>query len=109
MAKIDITTAELNKLTLDNLIQDAVARKDVEALNWLKVQANEMKTRTREDGTKYEVRKSIVEIRPAYLKNFLGYQSKSDAAKERAKAQKKAKAQEKIDKAFEDAFAELGM
>lgn len=108
MAKIDIATAELNKLTLENLIEDAVARKDVAALEWLKKEANEMKTRTKEDGTKYEVRKSIVEIRPAYLKKFLGYQSKSEAAKERAKAQKKAKAQQKIDDAFAAAFAAIG-
>ena len=108
MAKIDMKTAELNKLTLDDLIADAVARKDKEALNWLKVEANSMKTRTKEGGATYEVRKSIVEIRPAYLKKFLGYQSKSEAAKERAKEAKKAKAQKKIDDAFAAAFAELG-
>lgn len=107
MAKIDIKTAELNKLTLDDLIKDAVARKDKEALEWLKVEANSMKTRTKEDKTTYEVRKSIVEIRPAYLKKFLGYQSKSEAAKQRAKDAKKAKAQKKIDDAFAAAFAEL--
>jgi len=107
MAKIDITTAELNKLTLDDLIADAVARKDRKALEWLQREANKMKTRTKDDGTTYEVRKSIVEIRPAYLKEFLKYQSKSEAAKEKAKAQKKAKAQQKINDAFEAAFAEL--
>ena len=107
MAKIDIKTAELNKLKLEHLIADAVARQDVKALEWLKAEANSMKTRTKEDGTKYEVRKSIVEIRPAYLKEFLGYKSKSEAAKERAKAQKKAKAQQKINDAFEAAFAAL--
>ncbi len=107
MAKIDIATAELNKLTLDDLIADAVARKDRAALKWLQEQANEMKTRKKEDGSTYEVRKSIVEIRPAYLKDFLKYQSKSEAAKEKAKEAKKAKAQKKIDDAFAAAFAEL--
>lgn len=108
MAMIDIKTAELNKLTLDDLIADAVARKDREALEWLKKEANEMKDRSKEGGGTYKVRKSIVEIRPAYLKKFLGYQSKSEAAKERAKAQKKAKAQQKIDDAFAAAFAAIG-
>lgn len=108
MAKIDIATAEITKLTLDDLIADAVARKDRAALEWLKEEANKMKKRTKEDGTTYEVRKSIVEIRPAYLKDFLGYQSKSEAAKEKAKAQKKARAQQKIDDAFAAAFAEIG-
>lgn len=105
---IDIKTAEVNKLTLDELIGDAVARKDKKALQWLKEQANEMKTRKKEDGSTYQVRKSIVEIRPAYLRDFLKYQSKSEAAKQRAKDAKKAKAQQKIDDAFAAAFAELG-
>lgn len=104
---IDMTSAEVNKLTLDDLIKDALARKDKDALEWLKKEANEMKTRKKEDGTTYEVRKSIVEIRPAYLKKFLKYQSKSEAAKQRAKDAKKAKAQQKIDDAFAAAFAAL--
>lgn len=105
---IDINNAELNKLKLEDLIADAVERKDVAALEWLQVEANSMKQRTREDGTKYEVRKSIVEIRPAYLKKFLGYTSKSEASKERNKAQKKAKAQAALDDKFAAAFAAIG-
>lgn len=109
MAKlIDITQPGLNKLNLDNLIEDAVARKDADALRWLKEQANEMKTRKREDGTSYKVRKSIVEIRPAYLKTFLNYVSKSEIAKQKAKEAKKAKAQKALDDKFEAAFAEIG-
>lgn len=105
---IDIKTAELNKLKLEDLIADAVERKDVAALEWLRNEANSMKERTREDGTKYEVRKSIVEIRPAYLKEFLGYTSKSEASKQKAKAAKKAKAQQALDDKFAAAFAALG-
>lgn len=104
---IDMATQELNKLTLEDLIKDALARKDKDALEWLKKEANKMKSRTKEGGGTYEVRKSIVEIRPAYLKKFLGYQSKSEAAKQRAKEAKKAKAQKKIDDAFDAAFAAL--
>lgn len=105
---IDVRTAELNKLKLEDLIADAVERKDVAALEWLQIEANSMKQRTREDGTKYEVRKSIVEIRPAYLKKFLNYQSKSEATKQKAKAQKKAKAQQELDNKFAAAFAAIG-
>ena len=108
MSKIDVNTAELNKLKIDHLIADAVARNDVSALEWLQAESNSMKTRTREDGTTYEVRKSIVEIRPAYLKKFLGYTSKSEASKARAKAQKKEKAQKILDDKFAQAFAKLG-
>ena len=105
---IDINKAELNKLKLEDLIADAVERKDVAALEWLQTEANSMKQRTREDGTKYEVRKSIVEIRPAYLKKFLGYTTKSEASKQRAKAAKKAKAQQELDDKFAAAFAQIG-
>lgn len=105
---IDINKAELNKLTLEDLIADAVERKDVAALEWLQTEANSMKQRTRDDGTKYEVRKSIVEIRPAYLKQFLGYTSKSEVSKQKARAAKKEKAQKALDDKFAAAFAQIG-
>lgn len=105
---IDLTKPEeFKKLKIDDLIADAVERNDLEALEWLHTQSNMMKTRTREDGTTYEVRKSIVEIRPNYLKTFLGYKSKGAAAKERAKQAKKDKAQRELDDKFAAAFAKL--
>lgn len=107
---IDITKpASFSKLTLDDLIADAVERKDGEALKWLKVEANTMKDRTRTDGSTYKVRKSIVEIRAEYVKKYLGYTTESEAAKERARKAKQEKAQKKIDDAFADAFAKLGI
>ena len=107
---IDITNpASFSKLTLENLIADAVERKDTEALNWLKVEANTMKDRTRTDGSTYKVRKSIVEIRAVYVKKFLGYTTESEAAKERARKAKLDKAQKKIDDAFAKAFGDLGI
>lgn len=109
MAKIDISKPDtFKKLTIDELIADAVERKDVKALKWLQKEANSTKERTRDDGTKYEVRKSIVEIRAAYVKEFLGYKSKSEAAKERARQAKKEKSQKQLDDKFAAAFALLG-
>lgn len=99
---------EFKKLKLADLINDAVARKNKEALEWLKVEANSMKTRKREDGTEYEVRKSIVEIRANYVKKFLNYKTKGAAAKERAKQAKAEKQQREIDNMFEDAFKAIG-
>lgn len=109
MAKIDISNPDtFKKLTIDDLINDALERKDVKALKWLQEEANSTKERTRDDGTKYEVRKSIVEIRAAYVKDILGYKSKSEAAKERARQAKKEKSQKLLDDKFAAAFALLG-
>lgn len=107
---IDITNpASFSSLTLDDLIADAVERKDIKALKWLKIEANTMKNRTRNDGTTYKVRKSIVEIRAEYVKEFLDYTPESEAAKERARKAKAEKAQKKIDDAFSKAFGDLGI
>ena len=109
MAKIDISKPDtFKKLTIDDLIADAVERKDVKALKWVQKEANSTKERTRDDGTKYEVRKSIVEIRAAFVKDFLGYKSKCEAANERARQAKKEKSQKQLDDKFAAAFALLG-
>lgn len=103
---IDITKPETyEKALLPDLINDAVARKDKKALEWLKKESETFKERTRADGTKYKVKKSISEIRPAYLKKFCGYKTKSAASKEKEKARKRQKEQEARNKLFEDAFA----
>lgn len=108
--KIDVNKPEeFKKLTIDDLLKDAVARKDKEAALWLKAQSDDVKTRTRKDGTKYEARKSIVEIRPVYLKKFCGYKPKVSDAKERARLAKKQKIQKELDDKFMQAFAELGI
>ena len=105
---IDITNQEaLKKLTLKDLIADAVERKDKKALEWLKKEANAKKQRAKADGTTYEVNKSIVEIRAAYVKAFLGYQPKGKKSAEAAKARKREKKQKELDDMFADAFAAL--
>lgn len=97
----------IRKITLDDLIEDSVERGDATALAWLEEQANTMKTRTKKDGTVYEVRKSIVEIRPEYLKRFLDYTSDAKKALEEAKRKKKEGKQREIDDKFSKAKARL--
>lgn len=105
---LNISTQEaIKKITLDNLIDDAVERGDIKALDWLEKEANSKKTRTKADGTKYEVNKSIVEIRPNYLKLFLKYQPKGRGTSEAAKARKKQEAQEKLNNKFAAARAKI--
>lgn len=106
---IDTNKPETFKtLTLKDLVADAIQRKNKDALEWLQTQANTMKERSRDDGSKYEVRKSIVEIRAEYVKKFLGYETKSAASKKKAQQAKKEKAQKEIDDLFANAFKQLG-
>lgn len=105
---IDITKPETyEKALLPDLINDAVARKDKKALEWLKKESETFKERTRADGTKYKVKKSISEIRPAYLKKFCGYKTKSSVSKENEKARKRKKEEDARKKMFADAFKKL--
>ena len=106
--KIDLTKPEtFKKLTLDDLINDAVEREDMEALKWLQTQSQIMKDRKREDGTIYKVRKSVVEYRPEYLKKFLKYKPAATPASEKAKQAKRDKAQRELDNKFAAAFKKL--
>lgn len=106
---IDITKPETYKnAELADLIEDAVARNDREALKWLDVESSKKKERTRSDGTKYMVKKPISEIRPAYLKKFCGYKTKSSVSKENEKARKRQKEEEARKQLFAEAFAKLG-
>lgn len=105
---IDITKPETyKKAELPDLVADAVERNDEAALKWLETESGKMKERTRSDGTKYMVKKSISEIRPAYLKMFCGYKTKSSVSKENEKARKRKKEEDARKKMFADAFKKL--
>lgn len=106
---IDIKNQEaIKKLTLDDLINDAVERGDIKALDWLEKEAHTKKPRKKADGTTYEANKSIIEIRPLYLKEFLGYKAKSSRASEEAKKRQKAEKEKKLNDKFAEARAKLG-
>ena len=98
---------EIRKLTLKDLIADAVERKDKDALQWLKEESAKKVERKREDGTIYEVDKSIVSIRAEYIKKFLDYKPASMLSKEMAKARKREKREKEREAMFADAFAML--
>ncbi|MBO5064485.1 MAG: hypothetical protein J6C08_08270 [Campylobacter sp.] len=105
---IDINKPESFKtLKIEDLVKDAVERKDLEALEWLQVESQKKDVRTREDKTTYEVAQSIVKIRAAYVKKFLGYKSQGSIAKEKARQAKKEKREQELKKMFDAAFAEI--
>ena len=107
---IDITNQEaIKKLTLDDLLNDAVERGDAEAIDWLDKEAHTKKNRTKADGTTYKANKSIVEIRPEYLKKFLEYKPKGNRSSEQAKARKRQEAEKKLNAKFEEARKKLGL
>ena len=106
---IDIKSQEaIKKLKLVDLVNDAVERGDKAALEWLKKEANTLKKRTKADGTTYEVKKSIVEIRPRYLEKFLEYKPKGRSSSTASKERKKKEQQKALDDLFAAAFEKLG-
>ena len=98
---------EIRKLTLKDLIADAVERNDKDALKWLQEESSKKVERKREDGTAYEVDKSIVSIRAEYIKKFLDYKPASTLSKELAKARKREKREKERSDLFAEAFAKL--
>lgn len=106
---IDVSNPDSIKAikSVDVLIEDATERKDIKALTWLQAEAYSTKTRKRDDGTTFEVKKSITEIRAAYIKKFLNYRTKSEASKAKSKQAKKDREKERLDEAFAKAFALL--
>ena len=89
---IDISNQELiRKLTLQDLIDDAIERKDKEALRWLEDEAFKQVTRKKKDSDEtVEVTNPIISIRAAYLRKFLGYEPQPNKPynKEAAKAKR---------------------
>ena len=105
---IDLNNLEAcRKLTLKDLIADAVERKDKKALVWLQEQSETMVDRTKEDGTTYKVNKSIVSIRSEYFKKFLDYKPKGKLSAEQAKQRKREKKAKEVADMFANAFAML--
>lgn len=97
----------LRKLTFKDLAEDAVERNDIEALRFLEDERHKVITRTRKDGTTYEVPNPIVSMRAAYIRKFLGYEPKKpDTTKAREAA--KAKKQAEMDEYMADAFKRIG-
>lgn len=105
--KLDPYAEEYKKVKLKDLIDDAVARKDKEALEWLKSESGKKDKRTR-NGVNVMVNRNIAKIRADYAKKFLEYKPKSPKSAEEARKRKQEKAEKERLEMFDKAFAELG-
>lgn len=105
--QLDPYSEEYKNAKLDDLIGDAVARKDKKALEWLKVESGKKDNRTR-NGVNIKVSKNINAIRADYAKKFLNYKPKSKQSAEALRKRKQEKAEQARLELFEKAFAELG-
>ena len=96
-----MTTKEIMAMSIDNLIADAVARKDKEALLWIQQESSKKDIRKKDDQ-EIEVAHSITTLKFDYAKRFLGYTPKD---KVKNYAEMRRRAQEKKRKALEEKFA----
>jgi len=101
---IDTTNqAAIRKITLKDLVDDAVERNDKPALRWLEDESGKQVERKKSDGTVYMVDKTIVAIRAEYLRKFLDYVPSTNYS-----AAAKAKAKEAKSAMFAEAFKKVG-
>lgn len=84
---IDIKNqAAIRKLTLEDLYDDAIERKDRVAMDWLDAQALLEVERKTKSGEVVMVSKPIISVRMEYLKKFLGYTTPAKSSYDREKA-----------------------
>lgn len=88
-------------MSLDDLIADAVARKDKSAIKWLQTETARKDIRKKDDK-EIEVAHSITSLKFDYAKKFLGYEPKD---KVRNYADIRRRNQEKKQRELEDKFA----
>ena len=104
--KLDPYAEEYKKATLEDLVGDAIARKDKKALEWLDSESAKKDERSRK-GVKFKVNRNIAKIRADYAKEYLNYKPKSSEAVEKARKRKQEKAEQARKDLFAKAFAEL--
>lgn len=105
---IDITNQEqLRKLTLQDLVNDAVERKDKDALRWLEDESGkEVPVKDKEGNPTGKMKPNpLISYRAVYLEKFCGYKKAdnkvySEAAKAAAKAKREAEKKDMFAKAF---------
>ena len=66
--------AQIKALNFDKLIDDAIARKDKAAAEWLAQKNTETQERVSKKGKKYTVGASFLLVRNEYLEKFCGWQ-----------------------------------
>lgn len=97
-----MTTQEIMKMSLDDLIVDAVARKDKKALTWIQKEVAKKDIRKKGDE-EIEVAHSLTTLKFDYAKMFWGYTPKD---KNKNYAELRRRAQEKKKRELEDKFAQ---
>ena len=96
-----MTTKEIMAMSIDDLIADAVTRKDKKALLWIQQESARKDIRKRDDQ-EIEVAHSITTLKFDYAKKFLGYTPK-DKVKNYAELRRRA--QEKKRRELDEKFA----
>lgn len=99
---IDVKNVNIQKLTLVDLVNDAVDRKDKAALEFLQAESKKKVERKRKDGSTVIVMQPVNQYRVAYLTKFCGYVKKSSV-----KLNAEQKREKKLNDMFSSAFAAL--
>lgn len=99
---IDINNMNIKEITLEDLVNDAIDRKDREALEWLKTESTKEIACKGKNDTTIMKRQPVQKYRTRYLELFCGYK-KTDVAKTTAKQ----KSDKKLADMFDAAFAQL--
>lgn len=107
LKKLDPYAEEYKKATLQDLINDSLARKDEKALNWLDAESAKKDERTR-NGVTVKVARNIAKIRADYARKYLGYKPKSAKSAEEARKRKQQKAEENRQRMFAEAREQMG-
>lgn len=99
-----MTTKEIMAMSIDDLIADAVERKDRSALLWIQKESAKKDLRKKGDE-EIEVAHSITTLKFDYAKKFLGYTPK-DKVKNYAELRRRAreKKQKELDEKFANAL-----
>lgn len=96
-----MTTKDIMTMSLDDLIADAVARKDKQAILWIQKEAYK-KDKRKKDDKEIEVAHSLTTLKFDYAKKYWGYTPKD---KTKNYEELRRRAQEKKRKELEDKFA----
>lgn len=99
---IDINNINIKEITLEDLIKDAIDRKDRDALEWLKTESTKEIACKGKNGTTIMKRQPVQKYRLRYLKAFCGYEDKKVV-----KMTAKQKSDKKLADLFDAAFAQL--
>ena len=106
MALNPYNVEEYRTMKLNDLIDDAVERKDRKALEWLKTESAKKVERTKGDKV-MKVAMPLPQIRANYAKKFLNYSNKSKASAEAQRKRKAEKREQERLALFDDAFARI--